>query len=139
MGYNWIQNKVIFNFITNSNYSIQRDIATNDTMSIYWNNFEIQCKYFLLLTKHDDGQIVWAYENPFVDQKTKFLSKSLGSPMQNLHTTVQMLNYLKNKFRNNEKIIYNDEEIDLLWCIVGTHKNYRQFYIVTEIKHFINI
>lgn len=139
MGYNWKQNKIIFNAITNSKYAIQRDIATNDVMSIYWNNFEIRCKYFLLLTKYDSGEITWAYENPFIDQKTKFLSKSFGESMGNLQSTVQILNYLKTKFHDGETIMYMGEEINLLWCIVGTHTNYRQFYVITEVEHFINI
>jgi len=134
---NWKDNKIIFNLIINKNYLIEKDIITNDILFIKWDQFEMKCKYFLLFTINNNDDILWSSDNPYIDQKTRFLSKNIKTYLNKNKYSIELLNNLKNLIKINYIINYEEETINLLWCLIRNYKkNYIQFYIITEIVNF---
>jgi hypothetical protein len=131
---NWKQNKIIFSHIMNKEYLIKKDINTNDILYINWEQFEMKCKYFLAFTVDLLNNIIWSCDNPYIDQKTKYFSQNIktGLGAKNIYST-QIMNELKNLILGGMSLVYEENKINLLWCLVGDYKKYRQFYIITEI------
>lgn len=131
---NWKQNKNLFSIIINNNYSIQKDYDSHDILYINWEHFSMKCKYFLAFTIDDDKNIIWSCDNPFIDQKTKYLSQCIKS---NISTSEkisnEIMNDLKKLLQNDTSFIFEEHKINAIWCIIGEHKKYKQFYIITEI------
>ena len=132
---NWIQNKTFFSHIINKDYIIKKDINTNDILYVNWDQFEMKCKYFIVFSVDDTNTILWSCDNPFIDQKTKYFSQSIKS---NIGTNIkfftnQLLNDLKKMIQEGMTFIYEKDTINIMWCLVGKYKNYKQFYIITEI------
>jgi hypothetical protein len=131
---NWEQNKIIFNYIIDKNYLINKDIDKNDILYINWDNFEMKCKYFLAFTVDKSNNIIWSCDNPFIDQKTKYFSLYIkNSIVENKIFTKEILNELKNLIKNGVSLIFEEDKINLMWCLVGDYKKYKQIYIITEI------
>ena len=132
---NWKQNKTIFTHIINKDYVIKKDINTNDILYINWDQFEMKCKYFLAFTVVETNNIIWSCNNPFIDQKTKYFSQCIKSNIgdETKIFTSQTLNDLKRLIQDGMGFVYGDENINILWCLVGEYKKYKQFYILTEI------
>lgn len=131
---NWKQNKVLFNHIINKEYLIKKDINTNDILFINWEQFEMKCKYFLAFSVDEFNNIIWSCDNPYIDQKTKYFSQNIKSNLRdkNIFST-QMINDLKNLILNGMSVVYEENKINFLWCLIGEYKKYKQFYIITEI------
>lgn len=130
----WKQNKTIFNYIMNKKYSIKKDIETNNILYIIWDNFEMKCRYFLIFSVDSNNNILWPSDNSFIDQKTKYFSnyfKLLLDSEKKFSDT--LMKNLKKIIQNNSNIFFEEEKINFLWCITGNHKEYKQFYIITEI------
>ena len=131
---NWKQNKTLFNYIMNKQYIIKKKIETNNILYIKWENFEMKCKYFLIFSVDSYNNILWSCNNPFIDQKTRYFSNyfklQLGSEKK---FNENLTNNLKKIIQNNSSILFEDEKINFLWCIIGNYKEYTQFYIITEI------
>jgi hypothetical protein len=131
---NWEQNKIIFNYIIDKNYLINKDIDKNDILYINWDNFEMKCKYFLAFTVDKSNNITWSCDNPFIDQKTKYFSLYIkNSIVENKIFTKEILNELKNLIKNGVSLIFEEDKINFMWCLVGDYKKYKQIYIITEI------
>ena len=134
---NWKDNKIIFNLIINKNYLIEKDIITNDILFIKWDQFEMKCKYFLLFTINNNDDILWSSDNPYIDQKTRFLSKNIKTYLNKNKYSIELLNNLKNLIKINYIINYEEETINLLWCLIRNYKkNYIKFYIIKKIFNF---
>jgi hypothetical protein len=130
----WKHNKILFNYIINQDYLIKKDIETNNTLFIKWNQFEIKCRYFLAFTIGDSNDINWSCDNPYIDQKTKYLSLVVKNILnEKKKFDVGFLNKVKYIIQSNSFTTYQDEKIKFLWCLIGTYKNFKQFYIITEI------
>lgn len=131
---NWKQNKIIFSHIIDKEYLIKKDVNTNDILFINWEQFEMKCKYFLAFTVDISNNIIWSSDNPYIDQKTKYFSQSIKSSLgeKKIYSS-QIMNELKNLILNGMSLVYEENKINLLWCLVGDYKKYRQFYIITEI------
>jgi len=132
----WNQNKIIFNYISQKKYIIKKDNETNNILFIKYDKFEIKCKYFLAFTVDESNNIFWACDNPYIDQKTKFLSKYIKENINNNNFNKNIINYFKKIIQNNSFIIYDNQKINFIWCITGNFKKYKQFYIITEIIYF---
>ena len=134
---NWNQNKTLFNYIINQKYLIKKDIETNNILFIKWDQFEMKCKYFLAFVVDNKNNIIWSSENPYIDQKTKYMSLIIKSNLTNLldekKFNIDLLNGIKKIIQSNLSITYEEEKIYFLWCLIGNYKNYKQFYIITEI------
>ena len=131
---NWKQNKIIFNHIIDKEYLINKDTNTNDILYINWEQFEMKCKYFLAFTVDKDNNILWSCDNPFIDQKTKYFSQNIKSNLEKKkYFTSEILNDLKKLIQNGMSFIYEEDKVNLIWCLIGDYKKYRQFYIITEI------
>jgi hypothetical protein len=131
---NWKQNKTIFNNIISKKYTIIKDNNTNDILYIKWDRFEMKCKYFLAFTVDKYNNIIWSCDNPFIDQKTKYFSLNIKNYFYNENIfTSQILNNLKKLMHNGMSFFYENDKINLMWCLVGDYKKYKQFYIITEI------
>ena len=131
---NWKQNKIIFNHIIDKEYLINKDTNTNDILYINWEQFEMKCKYFLAFTVDKDNNILWSCDNPFIDQKTKYFSQNIKSNLEKKkYFTSEILNDLKKLIQNGMNFIYEEDKVNLIWCLIGDYKKYRQFYIITEI------
>jgi len=131
---NWKQNKIFFNHIINKEYLINKDINTNDILYINWEQFEMKCKYFLAFTVDKYDNIIWSCDNYFIDQKTKYFSQNIKNNLENkIIFTADILNNLKKMIQNGMSFIYEEDKINLIWCLVGDYKKYKQFYIITEI------
>lgn len=153
--------KKFFNYIINKNYEIIRDPNSNDTMKIIYENNEVKCKYILLFSieKSNKNKIIWSYSNPYIDQKTKAISlfiKNALDSLDKIETQDKKINKLDkiNKFdwknisendllkifdliiKHNLKIIWEDKIIDPIWIIVGDHKSFVQYYMITDIIYF---
>ena len=132
---NWKQNKTIFTHIIDKDYIIKKDVNTNDTIYINWNNFEMKCKYFLAFTVDENNKIIWSCDNPFIDQKTKYFSQCIKSNLgiETKIFTSQILNDLKKMIQDEMRFVYEEDKINIIWCIIGEYKKYNQFYVITEI------
>jgi hypothetical protein len=130
----WKHNKILFNYIINQDYLIKKDIETNNTLYIKWNQFEMKCKYFLAFSIGDTNDINWSCDNPYIDQKTKYLSNIVKNILgEKKKFNVELLNKIKDIIQSNSFTIYQEEKIKFLWCLIGSYKNFKQFYIITEI------
>ncbi len=138
---NWKQNKNIFNYIEKNDYLIIKNPEHNDILNIIWDKFDIKCKYFLAFTVDNNNKILWSFDNPYIDQKTKFLSYQLKLNMklpdnQNNIFSNEFVSYLKkNIIQSKIDIFIADEEINFIWCLVEKFKKYKQFYIITDIVY----
>lgn len=132
---NWKLNKNIFSYIMDKNYIIKKDINTNDILYINWEQFEMKCKYFLVFTVDELNNIMWSCDNPFIDQKTKYFSQCIKSNIgvETIIFTPQILNDFKKMIQNKMSFVYGDDKINIIWCLVGEYKKYKQFYVITEI------
>lgn len=145
---NWTQTKILFYYISGKNYTIKKETYKNDILYINWNNFSIKCKYFLVFYIDTNNNIIWSCDNPYIDQKTIFLSNYIRnifkSDIIDKTFNSETINFMKKLIKNNTSIIYNntnendisDEKINLLWFITGNYKNHKQFYIITDIIYF---
>lgn len=137
----WNQNKTIFNYIGEHEYIIKKNPDYNDILNIEWNNLDMKCKYFLAFTVNNKNEILWSFDNPYIDQKTRYLSNQLKLNMKlqenNLKTfSKEFINSLKkNIIQSKIKIIIDEEVINFIWCLVGKYKKYKQFYIITDIVY----
>ena len=130
----WKHNKILFNYIINQKYLIKKDIETNNTLFIKWDQFEMKCKYFLAFSIENNNDINWSYDNPYIDQKTKFLSYIIKTSLgERKKFNIEFLNKIKDIIQSNSFATYNDEKIKFLWCLIGSYKNFKQFYVITEI------
>lgn len=131
---NWKQNKIIFSHIMDKEYLIKKDVNTNDILYINWDQFEMKCKYFLAFTVDLSNNIIWSCDNPYIDQKTKYFSQYIKGNLRekNIYSS-QIMNELKNLILGGMSLVYEENKINLLWCLIGDYKKYRQFYIITEI------
>lgn len=132
---NWKQNKTIFSHIMDKDYTIKKDVRTNDILYINWEQFEMKCKYFLAFAVDEINNIIWSCDNPYIDQKTKYFSQCIKSNLglENKIFSTQVLNDLKQMIQNRMSFVYGEEKINIIWCIFGEYKKYRQYYIITEI------
>lgn len=131
---NWKQNKIIFTHIINKEYIIKKDIDTNDILFINWEQFEMKCKYFLAFTVDESNNIIWSSDNPYIDQKTKYLSLNIKTNLGGINTySSQVMNDLKNLLHNGMSFVHEENKINFIWCLVGNYKKYKQFYIITDI------
>ena len=136
---NWKQNKIIFNYISNKNYIIKKDTGTNNILYINWDNFMMKCKYFLAFSVDCNDNIYWSCDNSYIDQKTKYLTNNIKiniEPNQNKKFNHNIINSIKKIIQTNTHVIYENEKINFIWCIIGNYKEYKQFYIITEIIYF---
>lgn len=136
---NWKQNKLLFNYISNKNYMIKKDMETNNILYISWDNFEIKCKYFLVFSVDSVDNIYWSSDNPYIDQKTKYLTNYIKINIEsnkNKKYDNELINSLKKIIQSNSHVIYENEKIKFIWCLTGNYKEYKQFYIITEIIYF---
>ena len=131
---NWKHNKIIFNYIINQDYLIKKDNETNNTLFIKWEQFEMKCKYFLGFTIDENSNIIWSCDNPYIDQKTKYLSRVIKTNLNNKNKfTIDLLNDLKKIIQLNFCVNYYNDKIHFLWCLIGSYKNFKQIYIITDI------
>lgn len=131
---NWKQNKVLFNYIINKKYTIKKNDDSNDILYISWDKIEMKCKYFLAFTINELNEIIWSCDNPYIDQKTKYLSNNIKKYLNQKKTySVEVLNNLKKIIQKNLFLVYEEEKINLIWCLIGNNIKYKQFYIITEI------
>jgi hypothetical protein len=132
---NWKQNKTIFSHIIDKKYMIKKDINTNDILYINWSQFEMKCKYFLAFTVNEFNNIIWSCDNSFIDQKTKYFSQCIKSNLgiETKIFTQQILNDLKKMIQNGMGFVYGEDKINIIWCLVGEYKKYKNFYVITEI------
>ncbi len=130
----WKQNKIIFNHIINKEYLINKDINTNDILYISWDQFEMKCKYFLAFSVDKLNNIIWSCDNPFIDQKTKYFSQNIKNNFNEKNIfSLEIFNELKKLIQNGMSIIYEKDKVNLIWCLIGDYKKYKQIYIITEI------
>lgn len=133
---NWKQNKIIFNYIINHDYLIKKDIETNNILFIKWDQFEIKCKYFLAFSIDDNTNIIWSCDNSYIDQKTKYLSHVIKTKLgERKKFAIDMLNDLKKIIQSNFFVNYDNNKVYFLWCLIGSYKNFKQFYIITDIVY----
>lgn len=131
---NWKQNKIIFSQIMNKEYVINKNTETNDILYIKWDKFVMKCKYFLAFTVGESNNIIWSCDNPYIDQKTKYFSQNIKNNLGGeLIFSSQVLNNLQKLLHNGMTFIYNEDNINIIWCLFGDYKKYKQFYIITEI------
>ncbi len=139
---NYNNSKKFFNYIMDFNYNIIKDQFTNDIMIIKYDNKELKCKYLQIFTSYDD-KILWSDSNPYIDQKTQFVSYTIKKYLENS----DKFDY--NKINNNDikkiinliiksdlKIKYYNEEINLLCVVTENINEYKQFYLITELIYF---
>ncbi len=133
----WKQNKIIFNYIASKKYLIKKDTLTNNILYIGWDKFEMKCKYFMAFSINNEGKIFWSCDNPYIDQKTQYLSHTLKSNLkveQKIYNS-DILNMVKNLIHSGTSVEYDGNKINFLWGLVGNYKTHKQFYVITEIVH----
>ncbi len=147
-------NKLFFNFLIKKNYKIIKEQNSNEIIKISFDNNEVKCKYILLFTQLKTNQannlkdkfsgIMWSFENPYIDQKTKNICQTIKNNIEdnirlsdgndNINNTInKIINYI---IKSKLTIRYNDEIIKPLWIITDNSKEYKQFYLITDIIYF---
>jgi hypothetical protein len=130
----WKHNKLLFNYIVEQDYLIKKDIETNNILFIKWEQFEMKCKYFLAFSIETNNEIIWSCNNPYMDQRTKYLSNVIKTNLHNNNKfSMEFLNDIKNIIQTNSFTTFQDEKITFIWCLKGTFSNFKHFYIITEI------
>lgn len=133
----WKENKIFFLNIIEKGYFIKKDINTNNVLYINWDEFVMKCKYFIAFSVDEQKNILWSCDNPFTDQKTKYLSQNIKTYLNNEKIFSSLIiNKIKKLLHEGINIIYEEDNINIIWCIVGNYKKYKQFYILTEIVYF---
>jgi len=138
--------KIFFEYLITNNYKIQKDDNTNDILKIYYNNNEIKCKYILLFTEfknNNNNTLLWSFENPYIDQKTQWISKYLKYKLD-LNKKINTNNPDKKEIslivsyiiRDQINIVFDDEVIKPLWIITDNSDNYKYYYMITDIIYF---
>jgi hypothetical protein len=137
----WKQNKTIFNYIGENDYSIIKDQDYTDILNIKWDKFDMKCKYFLAFTVNNKNEIIWSFDNPYIDQKTKYLSYQIKLNMKLPENELKIFSnefitcLKKNIIQSRINIFLDNEQINFIWCLVGKFKKYKQFYIITDIVY----
>jgi hypothetical protein len=140
--------KIFFEYLITNNYKIQKDDNTNDILKIYYNNNEIKCKYILLFTEfkntnNNTNTLLWSFENPYIDQKTQWISKYLKYKLD-LNKKINTNNPDKKEIslivsyiiRDQINIVFDDEVIKPLWIITDNSDSYKHYYMITDIIYF---
>ena len=134
--------KNLFNYILEQNYIINKDSKNNDILYINHGNKDMKCKYLLLFSVDNNNNIIWSCDNPYVDQKTKYIISLIKKDILEKYKIKKILfdkdieEKLKFLLKNNMKLIYNEEIINFMWIIKEKVKNYKNFYIINEIIFF---
>lgn len=134
---NWSYNKILFNYIIKKDYLIKKDIESTNILFIKWDQFDIKCKYFLAFSIGEEDDIIWSCDNPYIDQKTRYLSLQLKNSLEhnNKYSSI-FLNELKKIFKSNTSVIYDTDKINFIWCLKSVYKKYKQFYVITDLIYF---
>ena len=94
----------------------------------------MKCKYFLAFTVDKFNNIIWSCDNPYIDQKTKYFSQNIKNSLGEINVfKFEILNDLKKLIQDGISFVYEEDKINLIWCLVGDYKKYKQIYIITEI------
>jgi len=134
--------KNLFNYILEQNYIINKDSKNNDILYINYGNKDMKCKYLLLFSVDNNNNIIWSCDNPYVDQKTKYIISLIKKDILEKYKIKKILfdkdieEKLKFLLKNNIKLIYDEEIINFMWIIKEKLKNYKNFYIINEIIFF---
>ena len=137
----WFTNKTFFKYLIKQNYKIIKDIKTNDVLDIIWDKYDIKCKYFLAFTVDENNNIIWSDSNPFIDQKTRYLSQIIKKNIivDKIDSTIysdKIMDKIKIIIKLETQIKLEEEQINFLWCLVGKFGKYKQYYIITDIIHY---
>ncbi len=142
MNIKYNNSKKFFNYITDFKYKIIKDQFANDIITIKYDNKELKCKYLQIFT-YFNNNIIWSDSNPYIDQKTQFVSHTIRKYL--LKSNQIDFNKVKDDdikiiinsiIKSNMKIKYYDEEINLLCVVTESNGEYKQFYLITEIIYF---
>ena len=138
--------KTFFNYILDKEYLILKDPNSTELMKITYANNEVKCKYILLFSIENNDQInkvLWSYDNPYIDQKTKIISLLVKNAIElkkkynwDNFTQKELLNIINIIIKENLKINYEGDIINPLWIITGNIKNITQYYMIIDIIYY---
>lgn len=134
--------KNLFKYVMKFKYKIIKDINSYDILTIKYDNKEIKCKYLILFTIHDDT-VLWASDNIYNDKNNRkivsWIKNSITENNDKINLEVITTNDLKLLVKNiinlnNELLInYNTNAL----CVITENiKEYKQFYLITELLYF---
>jgi hypothetical protein len=141
--YNNIKN--FFKYIMKFEYKIIHDDDTYDIISIKYDNKELKCKCILIFTLNNDN-LFWSNDNIYNDQKTRqIVSWIKYNLVNNKNLNIKDINSVNDK--ENLKLIIKsiinlDEDLNKnfglnsLCVITDNLKEYKQFYLITELLYF---
>ena len=130
--------KTFFNYILDKEYLILKDPNSTEIMKITYVNNEVKCKYILLFSIENNehtNKLIWSYDNPYIDQKTKIISLFVKNAIElekkynwDNFTQKELLNIINIIIKENLKINYEGDIISPIWIITGNIKNITQYY-----------
>jgi len=140
-----INTKNLFKYIMKYKYNIIKDPNIYDILTIRYDNKELKCKYLILFTLYKK-QVMWADVNLYNDKKNKEIVTWLKNYISdneelNVELNVETMSGKKIK-KTVKKIIDSNKELsrsfdtNALCVITENYKEYKQFYLITELINF---
>jgi hypothetical protein len=145
---------MIFSELLDTKYKISKDANDKQNLLIHTNNKEIKCKSIMFMTskiidnKTKDNLILWSDSNPYIDQYTREISKTIRTTMykekkyileQNnqLITTDDLENLINSLIKNQYNFIdKNGKSINCNWILTNTTESYIEYYMITDIIYY---
>lgn len=123
--------KSSFNKLVNINLDKKSKIEkiSNNRLIMSIDNIELKLEYYQILCIKDD-LILWSYNNPYIDQRTRMVSKKIELLIGNYNKN-KIENILKNINVINIKL--EGEEINILGFISEIKNGYKFYYLISEI------
>ena len=123
--------KSSFNKLVNINLDKKSKIEkiSNNRLIMSIDNIELKLEYYQILCIKDD-LILWSYNNPYIDQRTRMVSKKIELLIGN-YNEKKIENILKNINVMNIKL--EGEEINILGFISEIKNGYKFYYLISEI------
>ena len=140
--------KTFFKYILEKEYLIIKDPNSTEIIKITYDNNEVKCKYVLLFSIENNEQInklIWSYDNPYIDQKTKIISLLVKNRIEQKKkynwdnfNQKELLNIINIIIKENLQINLEveGEIINPSWIITGNIKNIIQYYMIIDIIYY---
>jgi hypothetical protein len=139
------ENKILFNYIIKTKYTLKIDTNENDILYIRYNNKDMKCRYILLFATTDDN-IIWSDENPYIDNKTRYITQktkeyinsneNIKNSKNSKDKTNKIIEIIIKEGYNIRDINYDNTRITPLWIVTQKNKKYIKYYMIIDIIYF---
>lgn len=136
-----INTKNLFKYIMKYKYNIIKDPNIYNILTIRYDNKELKCKFLILFTLYDK-QIMWADANVYNDKKNRNIVTWLKNNLSDSEEidleklSDKKIKKIVKKVIDSNKELSRSFDINALCVITENYKEYKQFYLITELINF---